>query len=359
MNSDLVVLRLRITNNRLAQLREQVNMTLSKFAQSLPMPIQRYRSIENLKVHPVEDEMIKICIALNTPIDDVFPESLLAAIDRGAFPANRKRMLSEDSVKSLPGNNYPLITDGGIDEVEEKMDNLLLHDQETEILTTLTYREQRVIDLRFGLTDGRSRTCREIGSEFKLTPSRIQQIEHKALQKLRHPSRSRMLTSFLIPSENIEKIRKRPLKKFYRKRKTTKKIRGSPCSLCGVYVSGSGGFEDHMRSTYPQYGFTLEYTQKYGVKQRIYKCSICGQKVSGWIGLERHYGNNLHQAEVMAQLRLSQTSGEKVVEEVKPQDEQDFKIGEIVRDKTTGRPVEIIGRAEDGDYLVRPWRGKI
>jgi hypothetical protein len=268
-------------------------------------------------------------------------------------------MLSEDSVKSLSGNNYPLITNGGIDEVEEEINNLLLHNQETEILNTLTHREQRIIDLRFGLTDGRSRTLEEVGNEFKFTRERVRQIESKALTKLRHPSRSRMLASFLIPSENIEKIRKRPLKKFYRKRKTTKKIRGSPCSLCGVYVSGSGGFEYHMRSIHPQYGFTLEYTHKYGVKQRIYKCSICGQKVSGWIGLERHYGNNLHHAEVMAQLRLSQTSGEKIVEEVKPQDEQDFKIGEIVRDKTTGRNVEIIGRAADGDYLVRPWRGKI
>jgi RNA polymerase sigma factor (sigma-70 family) len=350
MNSDLVILRLRITNNRLAQLREQTNMTLPKFAESLPMPIARYRLIENLKVRPSEDEMIKICIALNTPIDDVFSESLLAAIDRGAFPANRKRMLPEDVVKSLPsGNNFPLLTSGGIDEVEHKVDLELLHDQESEILSTLTDREQRVLDLRFGLADGRSRTLEEIGNEFKLHKERIRQIESKALEKLRHPSRSRMLKSFLIPSENIEKIRKQPiLKQFHPKCKVTKTIRGSPCSLCGVYVSGSGGFEDHMRLSHPQYGFTLEYTYKYdGVKQRIYKCSICGHAVSGWIGLQRHYDNNLHSREVIQNLQIPV---EKVVQD--EQEEPDFEIGEIAYEKKTGRAIKIVGRAPNGDYVV-------
>ena len=73
----------------------------------------------------------------------------------------------------------------------------LLKEQINEVLNTLTPREQRVIQLRFGLEDGRSRTLEEIGNEFGLTRERIRQIEAKALRKLRHPSRSRKLKGFL------------------------------------------------------------------------------------------------------------------------------------------------------------------
>ena len=73
----------------------------------------------------------------------------------------------------------------------------LLKEQINEVLNTLTPREQRVMQLRFGLEDGRSRTLEEIGNEFGLTRERIRQIEAKALRKLRHPSRSRKLKGFL------------------------------------------------------------------------------------------------------------------------------------------------------------------
>jgi RNA polymerase primary sigma factor len=73
----------------------------------------------------------------------------------------------------------------------------LLKDQISEILSTLTPREQRVIELRFGLEDGRSRTLEEVGVEFNVTRERIRQIEAKALRKMRHPSRSRKLRDYL------------------------------------------------------------------------------------------------------------------------------------------------------------------
>ena len=62
---------------------------------------------------------------------------------------------------------------------------------------TLTDREARVLQLRFGLEDGRSRTLEEVGREFGVTRERIRQIEAKALRKLRHPTRSRKLKDFL------------------------------------------------------------------------------------------------------------------------------------------------------------------
>ncbi len=73
----------------------------------------------------------------------------------------------------------------------------LLREQLSEVLSTLTEREQKVLRLRFGLDDGRARTLEEVGKEFNVTRERIRQIEAKALRKLRHPSRSRKLKDYL------------------------------------------------------------------------------------------------------------------------------------------------------------------
>ena len=67
----------------------------------------------------------------------------------------------------------------------------------TEVLDTLTEREQKVLRLRFGLDDGRARTLEEVGRRFDVTRERIRQIEAKALRKLRHPSRSKKLKDYL------------------------------------------------------------------------------------------------------------------------------------------------------------------
>ena len=73
----------------------------------------------------------------------------------------------------------------------------LLKEQVEDVLGGLTDRERKVLQLRFGLDDGRSRTLEEVGKEFKVTRERIRQIEAKALRKLRHPSRSRKLKDYL------------------------------------------------------------------------------------------------------------------------------------------------------------------
>jgi RNA polymerase primary sigma factor len=73
----------------------------------------------------------------------------------------------------------------------------LLREQVQEVLGTLTERESRVLKLRFGLEDGRTRTLEEVGREFGVTRERIRQIEAKAIRKLRHPTRSKKLRDYL------------------------------------------------------------------------------------------------------------------------------------------------------------------
>ena len=74
---------------------------------------------------------------------------------------------------------------------------VLLKEQIDQVLSTLTEREEKVLRLRFGLQDGRSRTLEEVGQEFKVTRERIRQIEAKALRKLRHPNRSNKVRDYL------------------------------------------------------------------------------------------------------------------------------------------------------------------
>ena len=89
------------------------------------------------------------------------------------------------------------IEDQGALAPAEAASQQLLREQVEDVLASLTSRERRVLQLRFGLEDGRSRTLEEVGREFGVTRERIRQIEAKALRKLRHPSRSRKLKDYL------------------------------------------------------------------------------------------------------------------------------------------------------------------
>ena len=79
----------------------------------------------------------------------------------------------------------------------DQVDRKLMREALGEVLEELTPREREVLELRFGLSDGRSRTLSEVGELFSLTRERIRQIETKALAKLRHPSRAGRLRDYL------------------------------------------------------------------------------------------------------------------------------------------------------------------
>ena len=89
------------------------------------------------------------------------------------------------------------IEDEGAMSPDDYAANELLKDELNDVLLELTDREEKVLRLRFGLDDGRTRTLEEVGREFNVTRERIRQIEAKALRKLKHPSRSKRLKDFL------------------------------------------------------------------------------------------------------------------------------------------------------------------
>ena len=108
-------------------------------------------------------------------------------------PVSLETPIGEEEVSHL-GDFIP---DEDASEPAEAASFSLLREQLEEVLDTLAPREKKVLELRFGIVDGRTRTLEEVGKEFNVTRERIRQIEAKALRKLRHPSRSKKLKDFL------------------------------------------------------------------------------------------------------------------------------------------------------------------
>ena len=133
--------------------------TAEETAEEMNMPVERVREILKIAQEPV---------SLETPIGE-----------------------EEDS------HLGDFIQDEDASEPAEAASFTLLKEQLVEVLSTLTPREEKVLKLRFGIEDGRTRTLEEVGKEFNVTRERIRQIEAKALRKLRHPSRSKKLKDFL------------------------------------------------------------------------------------------------------------------------------------------------------------------
>ena len=191
-SESLVRLRLITHNARLVHARKERGMTQPIMAQAVGIAQYRLHAIETLRVSPTDEEQIKIACILEKPLDYLFPEELLSAIDAGIF-SRRKVELAAPQLISLTEARHLLISDGSA--VEEEVETKLLAETISEVLKTLTPREQNIIGLRFGF-DGQSRTLESAGRELGMTRERIRQIEAKALRKLRHPSRTRKLKDF-------------------------------------------------------------------------------------------------------------------------------------------------------------------
>jgi RNA polymerase sigma factor (sigma-70 family) len=123
----------------------------------------------------------------------ISPEKVREIAKTAELPVSLDLQLDEEEdlspVDFIEDHNEPSPPDAALKQA--------LKEQIDEVLSSLTHREQRVLELRFGLEDGRSRTLEEVGQEFNVTRERIRQIEAKALRRLRHPSRSRKLKDYL------------------------------------------------------------------------------------------------------------------------------------------------------------------
>ena len=153
------------TINKLARIQRQLTLELNRepseeeLAKKMNMSIEKVREIYKISQDPV---------SLETPIGEEDDSHL------GDFIKDERNLSPEEFAT-----------------------NEMLKDEISEVLLTLTEREEKVIRLRFGLEDGKPRTLEEVGQMFGVTRERIRQIEAKALRKLRHPSRSRKLRDYM------------------------------------------------------------------------------------------------------------------------------------------------------------------
>jgi RNA polymerase primary sigma factor len=124
---------------------------------------------------------------------EVLPEKVEGMLKISQAPVSLETPIGEENDSKLGD----FIEDHSAPDPSDAASIQLLKEQVQEVLGTLTDRENRILQLRFGLEDGRSRTLEEVGREFGVTRERIRQIEAKALRRLRHPTRSRKLKDFL------------------------------------------------------------------------------------------------------------------------------------------------------------------
>ena len=177
-------------------IRQAITRAIADQARTIRIPVHMVETIN--KVKKVSSQLLhqngrepsadEIAEELNMPVDKV-REIMRVAQE----PVSLETPIGEEEDSHLgdciPDDDAPAPADAA--------SHTMLREQLMEVLDTLTPREEKVLRLRFGLEDGRSRTLEEVGKEFNVTRERIRQIEAKALRKLRHPSRSKKLKDFL------------------------------------------------------------------------------------------------------------------------------------------------------------------
>ena len=177
-------------------IRQAITRAIADQARTIRIPVHMVETIN--KVIRVSRQLLQelghdptpneISAEMNMPVEKV-REILKIAQE----PVSLETPIGEEEDSHL-GDFIP---DEGASEPSEAASFTLLKEQLMDVLSTLTPREEKVLKLRFGIEDGRSRTLEEVGKEFNVTRERIRQIEAKALRKLRHPSRSKKLKDFL------------------------------------------------------------------------------------------------------------------------------------------------------------------
>ena len=177
-------------------IRQAVSRAIADQARTIRVPVHMSEIINKLMRH--HRRLLQDYGREPTPkeigdIMELTPERVEEIIKFSQQPVSLQTPIGEEGDSQLGD----IIEDQSTPAPSEAASFRLLKEQINDVLHTLSDRERRVLELRFGLEDGRSRTLEEVGREFGVTRERIRQIEAKALRKLRHPSRSRRLKDFL------------------------------------------------------------------------------------------------------------------------------------------------------------------
>ncbi|MCI6973566.1 MAG: RNA polymerase sigma factor RpoD [Clostridiales bacterium] len=177
-------------------IRQAITRAIADQARTIRIPVHMVETIN--KVIRVSRQLLQelghdpsaeeIAAEMSMPVDKV--RDILKIAQE---PVSLETPIGEEEDSHL-GDFIP---DEDASEPSEAASFSLLKEQLMDVLDTLTPREKKVLELRFGIVDGRTRTLEEVGKEFNVTRERIRQIEAKALRKLRHPSRSKKLRDFL------------------------------------------------------------------------------------------------------------------------------------------------------------------
>ena len=177
-------------------IRQSISRAIADHARTIRIPVHMVETInrvsrashelvQELGRDPSSDEIAK---KLNMPVERV--EEIMRAAQE---PISLETPVGEEDDSHLGD----FIQDEDASEPADAAAFAMLREQLAGVLKTLTPREEKVLCLRYGLTDGKMHTLEEVGAEFDVTRERIRQIEAKALRKLRHPSRSKILKDFI------------------------------------------------------------------------------------------------------------------------------------------------------------------
>ena len=164
-------------------------------------PTQEELALELDYLTPEESETIKEALKNDSPIDPVLNRKWKQAVSK--IRDIMRISMDPMSLETPVGNNEDstelgdFIEDESVIEPVDAASKELLREQIRNVLSFLSDREREVLEMRFGLNDGKDHTLEEVGKEFGVTRERIRQIEAKALRKLRHPSRSKSLRDYL------------------------------------------------------------------------------------------------------------------------------------------------------------------
>lgn len=177
-------------------IRQAITRAIADQARTIRIPVHMVETIN--KLVRVQRQLLQDNGREPTPeeigkVMDMTPEKVREILKISQEPVSLETPIGEEEDSHLGD----FIQDDNVPVPADAAAFTLLKEQLVDVLRTLTEREQKVLNLRFGLTDGRARTLEEVGKEFNVTRERIRQIEAKALRKLRHPSRSRMLKDYL------------------------------------------------------------------------------------------------------------------------------------------------------------------